>query len=147
MNSMLRRIEEDRPLSERVVRLEVQDETQEEKLDNLAGKIDGLVEVVHDLKNGQDVVLAQFSAFQVLCEERVNAANEVITDYKKNMIRLEGKFHTVDREMMRQAMEMDELNWVRSMPKKLTISAIVALMSSAVVLVTSLWADIVKFIK
>jgi len=147
MNSMLRRIEEDRPLSERVVRLEVQDETQEEKLDNLAGKIDGLVEVVHDLKNGQDVVLAQFSAFQVLCEERVNAANEVITDYKKNMIRVEGKFHTVDREMMRQAMEMDELNWVRSMPKKLTISAIVALMSSAVVLVTSLWADIVKFIK
>ena len=147
MNSMLRRIEEDRPLSERVVRLEVQDETQEEKLDNLAGKIDGLVEVVHDLKNGQDVVLVQFSAFQVLCEERVNAANEVITDYKKNMIRVEGKFHTVDREMMRQAMEMDELNWVRSMPKKLTISAIVALMSSAVVLVTSLWADIVKFIK
>ena len=131
----------------RVAKLEARDECQEEKLDAVIEKIDVLADHVQTMHTGQDVILAKFEGFQKLCEERVMAANEVITDYKKTMANIDTKFHTVDREMMRQAYEMDELSWVKTFPKKLTVTAIIALLSSGLMFITSAWSDIVKFFR
>ena len=132
----------DTSYGERIVRLETRDETQEDKLDDLGEKIDKLVDVVHELKNGQDVVLTQFSGFQVLCEERMTIANEIVADYKSSMKFMNERFTIIDKELERQADDIDKSRWVvnwandfrDNLPKRLLTGAVKFFMLPLVIL-------------
>lgn len=102
----------DTSYGERIVRLETKDEAQEDKIDELGEKIDNLVEVVHELKSGQDVILEKYAGFQLLCEERMTIANEIVADYKNSMAFMNERFKIIDNEFQRQAEDIDKTRWV-----------------------------------
>jgi len=103
---------QDNSYGERIVRLETVNETQEAQLDRVVDKIDKLVDVVHDMKTGQEVILAQFKDFEEKCEERTQYAFEVVADYKKTVVMLEEKFRCVDNEFKRQTQEIEKGAWL-----------------------------------
>ena len=102
----------DTSFGERIVRLETLDETQAEQIDGLAVKIDKLVDVVYDLKTGQDVILTQYVEFEKQCVERNKFAAEVVEDYKKTVARMNDKFQCIDQEFMRQTQEIEKSDWL-----------------------------------
>ena len=103
---------QDTSYGERIVRLETRDETHEDKIDDLGEKIDKLVDVVHDLKTGQEVILAQFRDFEEKCDERTRYAFEVVADYKKTVEHMNDKFESIDNEFKRQTKEIEKGDWL-----------------------------------
>ena len=71
-----------------------------------------MVDVVHDLKGGQDVILEKYAGFQLLCEERMTIANEIVADYKNSMAFMNERFKIIDNEFHRQAEDIDKTRWV-----------------------------------
>ena len=142
MNPQLNYQPKDTSFGERIVRLETLDETQTEKIDDLGEKIDKLVDVVHDLKTGQDVILAQYAGFQVLCEERMGIANEIVADYKNSMKFMNERFQIIDKEFVRQAEDIDKSRWVvtwandfrDNLPKRILTGAVKFFMFPLVIL-------------
>lgn len=102
----------DNSYGERIVRLETRDETQENQLDDLGGKIDKLVDVVYDLKTGQEVILAQYADFERQCVERNKFAAEVVEDYKNTVAKMNDKFQCIDNEFKRQTQEIEKGAWL-----------------------------------
>jgi uncharacterized coiled-coil protein SlyX len=112
MTPQLNHKPQDTSYGERIVRLETINETQEAQLDRVVDKIDKLVDVVHDLKTGQEVILAQFKDFEEKCEERIHYAFEVVADYKATLVRLDDKFRRIDNEFKRQTQEIEKGAWL-----------------------------------